>query len=130
MGKSLCSMRAVCDGTWILTVTGVNTILAGKDHELPVSWVHVDGPTVAVAPPGIPVKVKVAGVGKLVPLVGAMSSVYVAVPPGITVCDAPLPLLMVGVLTVKSNCHAAVKSRNNAHLLSIRFRDLTAYSLH
>jgi hypothetical protein len=48
----------------------------------------------------------VAGVGKLVPLLGAISREYVAVPPELMVCDAPSPLPLVGVLTAKSNTNS------------------------
>jgi hypothetical protein len=41
-----------------------------------------------------------------VPLLGAISRVYVAVPPRLTVCDAPTPLPVVGVLTAKSNTNS------------------------
>jgi hypothetical protein len=80
-------------------VTVVIAVSAGKDQELPVSWPHVDGVTLAVAPVGNPLSVKVVGVGKLVPAVGVRVSEYVAVPPGVVVCAVPPPVT--GVLTAK-----------------------------
>ena len=65
--------------------------MAGKDHELLVSCVHVAGVIVAIAPAGIPLTVKVTAVGKLVPEVGVMLRLYVAVPPEETVCVVTLP---------------------------------------
>src|SRR5580698_10694817 len=61
------------------------TVFAGKDHDVPVSRVQVDGPMAAVAPDGRPVTVRVIGAGNSVPLVGTMASAYVAEPPGAAV---------------------------------------------
>jgi hypothetical protein len=74
----------------------VNDVFAGKDHELLANRVHGDVGTDAVAPAGIPVRVKVVDAGRFVPEVGTIVSEYVAVPPGITVCDGPWPLTFPG----------------------------------
>ncbi len=59
---------------------------------------RVFGVMVPVAPGGRPLKLKVMGAGKVAPLEGPRARVYVAVPPGTTVCEAlllalPLPPL-------------------------------------
>ena len=56
----------------------------------------------AVAPGGIPVIVRSAGVGKEAPLVGTMVRENVAAPPGVAVCDAPLALPLPPDVVVKS----------------------------
>jgi hypothetical protein len=57
---------------------------------------RVDGVRVPVAPGGRPLKLKVTGAGKVAPFEGPSAKVYVAIPPGTTVCEAlllppPLP---------------------------------------
>ena len=55
-------------------VAAGNAIFAGNDQVVLLSWVHVDGTITAVAPEGRPVRDKVIGEGKIVPLVGRMVS--------------------------------------------------------
>lgn len=62
-----------------------------------MSWLHDDGVINAVAPAGSPAIVRIVNLGKVVPVVGAMTSVYVAVPPGITVCVVIVPLAPIPV---------------------------------
>jgi len=75
-------------------------VFAGNDHELPEVAAHVDGVTAAVAPEGIPLRVRVVSAGKLVPLAGARLSVNVAAPPGAAVCV--VSVVEPGVLMLKS----------------------------
>jgi hypothetical protein len=58
---------------------------------------HAAGVTLAVAEAGRPFTVNVTATGKDVPLLGAMTSEYIALPPGVVVCDEPpaiVPRLM------------------------------------
>jgi len=50
---------------------------------------HAAGVTLAVAEAGRPFTVNVTATGKDVPLLGAMASEYIALPPGVVVCDEP-----------------------------------------
>ena len=68
------SSRATADGVWIANVVAGSALFAGNDQVVPVSEVHADGEMLAVAPEGRPVKDKVIGAGKIVPLVGRMVS--------------------------------------------------------
>lgn len=79
-------------GTWNDSDTSLSVANAGSDHEVLVCCVHPDVLRVAVAPGGKPVTVSSVTVGNVVPVVGVIVKVYVAVPPGETVCDGPLPL--------------------------------------
>lgn len=74
--------------------TSLNLAKAGNDHEVLVSCVHPGVIRVAVAPGGKPVTVSSVVVGNVVPAVGTIAIVYVAVPPGETVCDVPPPPLL------------------------------------
>jgi len=52
-----------------------NEVLAGNDHDVPVSCVQVDGAMVTVAPAGSPVTVSIVDAGRDGPLVGTIASV-------------------------------------------------------
>ena len=71
----------------------VNDVVAGKDHELFPNRVHGEVGMDAVAPAGMPVRVKVVDAGRFVPEVGTIVSEYVA---GITFCAGPWPLTFPG----------------------------------
>jgi hypothetical protein len=86
------TVAAVAAGTWKESDTLLSVANAGKVHEVLVSFVQPEVARVAVAPAGSPVTVREVMVGNAFPLVGVMAIVYVAVPPGGTVCDEPLPL--------------------------------------
>lgn len=49
-------------------------LVAGNDQVVLVIWVHEEGEMVAIAPEGRPVRDKVIGAGKIVPLEGRMVS--------------------------------------------------------
>jgi hypothetical protein len=55
-------------------VVAGSALFAGNDQVVLVIWVHEAGPMVAVAPEGMPVRDKVIGAGKIVPLVGRIVS--------------------------------------------------------
>ena len=76
------SRLAVTCGNWMLKVTFVSEVPAGKRF----------GAIVPVAPGGRPLRLSVTGAGNVAPLDGPSARVYVAVPPGTAVCVSP-PLL-------------------------------------
>ncbi len=80
--------RATAEGVWMVSAVAGSAIFAGNDQVVPLSWLQEEGVMVAVAPAGRPVRDKVIGAGKIVPLVGRIES---AVPPGVTVCEELVP---------------------------------------
>ena len=68
------SSRATVDGVWMANVVAGSALFAGNDQVVLVIWAHEAGPMVAIAPEGTPVRDKVIGAGKTVPLVGRIVS--------------------------------------------------------
>jgi hypothetical protein len=66
--------RATVEGVWMASVVAGSALFAGNDQVVLVSMVHAEGEMVAVAPEGRPVRDKVIGAGKIVPLVGRIES--------------------------------------------------------
>ena len=71
--------------------TSDNVAKAGSDHDVLLDCVHPAAARLAVAPGGNPVTERTVATGSVVPAVGAMTSLYVAEPPGATACDVALP---------------------------------------
>ncbi len=69
-------------GTWTITETLVAALPAGRD----------DGLNVTVNPVGTPEEAKLTAEGKVLPPEGVIGRVKVAVAPGCTFCEAPVPV--------------------------------------
>lgn len=92
-GGSEAKPAADWEGTEKVSETVFTCVKAGNVHCPGACCSHPGAVSVAVAPAGKSVTVKVVEIGKDVPVLGAMLREYVAEPPGSTVCAPEFPTL-------------------------------------